>query len=133
MAAPIPALPAIAPMAAPKIGPVEPPIIRSLRPVRSGRAYRTPSAPIRGLVTPALAEALEAVFERFAHEHGFTAERPLEISLARGFKASSRGHGRPARGLRGAWRGSARPRRRAIDGATELLRIGPGAWMRPYS
>jgi hypothetical protein len=46
-----------------------------------------------GLVRPELAEVLETVFEGFAHEHSFTAEKPLEISLTRGFKAGSPGHG----------------------------------------
>jgi len=40
-----------------------------------------------------LAEALETVFERFACEFGFTPAKPLEISLTRGFKAGSPGHG----------------------------------------
>ena len=41
---------------------------------------------------PALATALEAVFEGFAQVRGFTPERPLEIRFSRGFKASSPGH-----------------------------------------
>jgi hypothetical protein len=65
----------------------------TLRPVQSGQNYRITSPPARGLVRPELAEALETVFERFAHEHGFTAEKPLEIRLTRGFKAGSHGHG----------------------------------------
>jgi hypothetical protein len=65
----------------------------TLRPVQSGESYRITSPPVRGLVRPELAEALEAVFERFACEHGFTDEKPLEISLTRGFKANSHGHG----------------------------------------
>lgn len=67
--------------------------VRALRPVQSGRAYRITSLPTRGLVTPALAEALEAVFARFAEQHGFTRERPLTIGLSRGFMAGSHGHG----------------------------------------
>ncbi len=67
--------------------------LRNLRPVRSGKAYRITSTPARGLVTPELADALETVFDRFARETGFTAEKPLEIRLARGFKAGSHGHG----------------------------------------
>jgi hypothetical protein len=61
--------------------------------VRGGQTYRVISPAARGLVRPALAEALETVFERFAREHGFTPEKPLEISLSRGFKAGSHGHG----------------------------------------
>ena len=49
--------------------------------------------PERGLVRPALAEALETVFERFAREAGFTLDQPLDIQLSRSFKASSHGHG----------------------------------------
>jgi hypothetical protein len=44
------------------------------------------------VVTPDLAEGLETIFERFAQEHGFTSEKPLEIRLSRGFKAGSHGH-----------------------------------------
>ncbi len=69
------------------------PTVRALRPVRSGQAYRISSPPARGLVTPELAEGLEAVFERFFRERGFTAEKPLEIRLSRGFKVNSPGHG----------------------------------------
>jgi hypothetical protein len=36
---------------------------------------------------------LESIFERFARERGFTAEKPLEIQLSRGIKAGSHGHG----------------------------------------
>jgi hypothetical protein len=61
--------------------------------VQSGESYRIGSPSVRGLVRPELAEALETVFERFAREHGFTPEKPLEIRLARGFKAGSPGHG----------------------------------------
>jgi hypothetical protein len=70
-----------------------PPVRRVLRPVRGGRCYRVSSRPARGLVTPELATALEAIFEGFAHVHGFTPERPLEIRLARGYQAGSHGHG----------------------------------------
>jgi len=70
-----------------------PPDVGLLRPVRSGDAYRIASPPARGRVTPQLAEALEAVFERFAREHGFTRDKPLEVRLARGFQAGSQGHG----------------------------------------
>lgn len=66
---------------------------RGLRPIRSGQAYRIASPPARGLVRPELAEALETVFEHFAHERGFSADKPLEIQLSRGFKAGSHGHG----------------------------------------
>jgi hypothetical protein len=59
----------------------------------SGHVYRLTSPLARGLVTPALARALETVLERFAHQRGFTAEKPLEIHLARGFRAGSPGHG----------------------------------------
>jgi hypothetical protein len=81
------------PMAAPQPEPEASPTVRSLRPVLSGQAYRVASPPARGLVTPELAEALETVFERFSRERGFTQEKPLEIRLARGFKAGSHGHG----------------------------------------
>ncbi len=83
----------LVPMAPPQPEPEAPSTIRSLRPVQSGQAYRIASAPARGLVTPELAEALETVFERFPRERGFTLEKPLEIRLARGFKAGSPGHG----------------------------------------
>jgi hypothetical protein len=63
-----------------------------LRPVRSGRTYRIISPPGRGLVTPDLAEALEAVFERLATERGFTHQQPLTIGLSRGFAPGSMGH-----------------------------------------
>jgi hypothetical protein len=69
------------------------PTVRTLRPVRSGQAYRITSPPARGVVTPELAEALEAVSERFARERGFTPDKPLDIRLSRGFKAGSHGHG----------------------------------------
>ncbi len=65
----------------------------TLRPVQSGQAYRITSLPARGLVRSDLAEALETVCECFAREHGFTAEKPLEIRLSRGFKVGSPGHG----------------------------------------
>jgi hypothetical protein len=45
------------------------------------------------LVRSELAGALETIFERFARERGFTAEKPLEIQLSRGIKAGSHGHG----------------------------------------
>lgn len=69
------------------------PSVRTLRPVRSGTAYRIGSPPARGLVTPELAEALETVAERFARERGFTRDKPLDLRLSRGFKAGSHGHG----------------------------------------
>ena len=83
----------LVPLAAPQPEPNAPPTVRSLRPVRSGQVYRISSPPLRGLVRPELAEALETVFERFARERGFTPEKPLEIRVARGFKAGSHGHG----------------------------------------
>ena len=67
--------------------------VRTLRPLRSGQAYRIASPPPRGVVTPELAEMLEAVFERVGREHGFTTDKPLDIHLSRGFKAGSPGHG----------------------------------------
>lgn len=63
-----------------------------LRPVRSGRSYLIVSSPRRGLVRLELAEALEEVFEQFAKQEGFSPEKPLGISLSRGFKANSHGH-----------------------------------------
>lgn len=66
--------------------------VRSLRPVQSGEAYRIASPPVRGFVTPELAQALETVFTRLAGERGFTADKPLEIRLARGFKPATKGH-----------------------------------------
>lgn len=68
-------------------------VVHALRPVQSGQAYRIVSPPARGLVRPELAKTLETVFERFTRVHGFTPEKPLEISLTRGFKAGSPGHG----------------------------------------
>lgn len=61
--------------------------------MQSGESYRITSPPVRGLVRPELAEALEIVFDRFARERGFTVERPLEICFSRGFKVGSPGHG----------------------------------------
>ena len=69
------------------------PTVRTLRPVRSGQAYRITSPSACGVVTPELADALETVFQRFAQERGFTSENPLEIQLSRGFKTCSHGHG----------------------------------------
>lgn len=66
--------------------------IRALTPVPSGQAYRITSPPAHGEVTRALADALNTVFEQFAREQGFTADKPLTISLSRGFKANSHGH-----------------------------------------
>jgi hypothetical protein len=86
-------VPLSAPLSAPGDAPEAPPAVRPLRPVCSGRAYRITSAPARGLVTPGLADALESVFEHFAHECRFTPENPLDIQLARGFTAGSPGHG----------------------------------------
>jgi hypothetical protein len=91
MSAPLPK-PA-APVEARQSEPVASPTVHTLRPVRSGQAYRIASPPVRGLVRPELAEALETVFERFARERGFTPEKPLEIRLTRGFQAGSHGHG----------------------------------------
>jgi hypothetical protein len=82
----------LVPLAAPRVEPAAAPAARALRPVQGGLAYRIASPPARGLVTPALAEALETVFERFARERGFTPEKPLDIALSRGFKAGSHGH-----------------------------------------
>ncbi len=70
-----------------------PPIVRFLRPVQSGQCYRITSWSARALITRELAEALEAAFESFSRGRGFTREKPLEIRLSRGFKASSQGHG----------------------------------------
>lgn len=81
------------PVPAPQPEPEAPPTVRTLRPVRSGQAYRITSPPARGLVRPELADALETVLKSFAREHGFTPEEPLEIRLGRGFKAGSHGHG----------------------------------------
>jgi hypothetical protein len=83
----------LVPVAAPQAKPNGSPTTRTLRPVQSGQAYRITSLPARGLVTPELAEALETVFERFAREHSFTHEEPLDMRLSRGFKADSYGHG----------------------------------------
>jgi hypothetical protein len=63
-----------------------------LRPVRSGQAYHLASSSKQGLVRPDLAKALETIFEQFAVDHGFSLEKPLEISLSRGYKANSHGH-----------------------------------------
>jgi len=71
----------------------QPEDVITLRPVQSGQGYRITSLPGRGLVRSDLAEALETVFERFARERGFTAEKPLEICFSREFKAGSPGHG----------------------------------------
>jgi hypothetical protein len=60
--------------------------------VQSGEAYRITSPPVRGLVTPELAQVLETVFARFASERGFTSGKPIEIHLSRGFKPDAEGH-----------------------------------------
>jgi hypothetical protein len=65
----------------------------TLRPVRSGEAFRIISLPRDGLVRPHLAAAVELVFETFARRCGATPEKPLEIRLARGFQSGSPGHG----------------------------------------
>jgi hypothetical protein len=65
----------------------------TLRPVRSGVAFRIVSPPQHGLVRPELAAAVEIVFETFARTCGATPEKPLEIRLARGFQSGSPGHG----------------------------------------
>ena len=65
----------------------------TLRPVRSGEAFRIISPPQHGLVRPELAEAIENVFETFARTCGATPEKPLEIRLARGVQSGSPGHG----------------------------------------
>jgi hypothetical protein len=83
----------LVPVAAHQPEPKTPRTVQTLRPLRGGQTYRITSPAARGLVRPALAGALETVFERFAREHGFTPEKPLEIRLARGFKAGSHGHG----------------------------------------
>ncbi|MCX7596932.1 MAG: hypothetical protein N2235_24950 [Fischerella sp.] len=83
----------LVPVAAPQPQLNASPTVRTLRPVRSGQAYRIMSPPVRGLVTPELAEALETLFEKFAGDRHFTPENPLEISFSRGFKAGSHGHG----------------------------------------
>ena len=91
MAAPPPAREAT--IATPKPKPRTPPTTQVLRPVRRGAAYAIPSRPTHRLVRSELAEALEAVLERFARERGFSPEKPLEIHFSRGFKAGSHGHG----------------------------------------
>jgi hypothetical protein len=48
-------------------------------PVRSGVAYRVVSPPAHALVTPALAEELERVLERFAVEAGASACQPVTL------------------------------------------------------
>jgi hypothetical protein len=80
------------PLATSQPKPAGSPTARSLRPVQSGKAYRITSPPARGLVTPELGEALETVFKRFAREHSFTPEQPLEMRLSHGFEAGSPGH-----------------------------------------
>jgi hypothetical protein len=45
------------------------------------------------LVRPALAQAVESVFEMFARAGGSTPETPLEIVLTRGFQSGSPDHG----------------------------------------
>jgi hypothetical protein len=70
-----------------------PQAMATLRPVRSGEAFRIVSPPQHGLVRPELAVAIEIVFETFARACGATPEKPLEIRLARGFQSGSPGHG----------------------------------------
>lgn len=63
-----------------------------LVPVASGETYHISSPQEYGLATPDLVKALEQVFERFAQQHGYTSQKPLEISLERGYAAKSPGH-----------------------------------------
>ena len=56
----------------------------ALQPIPSGQTYRVTSPPEHSLVTPPLASALHQVFEQFARENDFTAERPLSVSFGRG-------------------------------------------------
>jgi hypothetical protein len=83
----------LVPVSASQPTPKTRPTVQTLRPVHSGQTYRITSPAVRGLIRPALAEALETVFERFAREQGFSPETPLDIHFARGFKAGSHGHG----------------------------------------
>jgi hypothetical protein len=73
--------------------PPNPGCVRRLRPVRSGRAYVLTCPAAHRLVAPQLAEALEAVFERFARQVGAGERDPLEVDIARGFVPGSPGHG----------------------------------------
>lgn len=63
-----------------------------LRSLRNGVAYRIASPQGAILVTPALAMALETVFERFAHDCGFEPRRPLVVGIDRGYAPHSAGH-----------------------------------------
>jgi hypothetical protein len=63
------------------------------RPVRSGRGYLLTGPPTSRLVVPALADALESVFEQFARQVGAGPASPLAIMIARGYVPGSPGHG----------------------------------------
>jgi hypothetical protein len=64
-----------------------------LRAVRSGQAYRITSSIQRNLVAPALAQALEEAFERFAASCGLSSQAPIAIAFSRGYEDCDRGHG----------------------------------------
>ena len=63
-----------------------------LRPVREGMNYQVVTPACRAVVTPELADVVETVLERFAHQAGFTLAQPLRVAFARGYQADSPGH-----------------------------------------
>lgn len=63
-----------------------------LRPILSGTAFRIVSPGGVPLLRPDVADALEAVFERFAQARGYGSARPLSIEIARGLEPGSAGH-----------------------------------------
>lgn len=65
----------------------------ALRAVRSGQAYRITSPSERNLVSPALAAALESLFDQLASSQASTSQAPLPIAFSRGYEAGDRGHG----------------------------------------
>jgi hypothetical protein len=50
----------------------------------SGEFFRVTSSPAEAIVTPPLARELSNILERFAREHGFIKDKPLEVAFGRG-------------------------------------------------
>ena len=66
--------------------------VSRLRPIRGGMSYQVVTPASRAVVTPELADAIETVLERFAHQAGFTRAQPLQVAFVRGYQADSPGH-----------------------------------------
>jgi hypothetical protein len=63
-----------------------------LRPISGGMRYRVVTPARRASVIPELADALETVLERFAHQAGFTRAQPMQVAFTRGYQRDSPGH-----------------------------------------